>query len=129
MHRDLKPENIFLVADPAAPFGIQPKILDFGIAKILDPSMDAPQTRAGSIIGTPMYMSPEQCMAAPEIDHRADLYALGAIFFLLLCGRPPFDKGTFADLMAAHRNEFQSVLGQVASRAGAAPGEARNIMK
>jgi len=105
VHRDLKPENIFLVADPAAPFGIQPKILDFGIAKILDPSMDAPQTRAGSIIGTPMYMSPEQCMAAPEIDHRADLYALGAIFFLLLCGRPPFDKGTFADLMAAHLHQ------------------------
>jgi len=105
VHRDLKPENIFLVADPAAPFGVQPKILDFGIAKILDPGIDAPQTRAGSIIGTPLYMSPEQCMAAPEIDHRADLYALGGIFYLLLCGRPPFAKGHFADLLSAHLNQ------------------------
>jgi serine/threonine-protein kinase len=105
VHRDLKPENIFLVADPAASFGVQPKILDFGIAKILDPSIDAPQTRAGSIIGTPMYMSPEQCLATPEIDHRADLYSLGAIFFLLLCGRPPFDKGNFGDLLAAHLHQ------------------------
>ncbi|HEY2749326.1 MAG TPA: serine/threonine-protein kinase [Polyangia bacterium] len=105
VHRDLKPENIFLVADPAAPFGVQPKILDFGIAKILDPSVDAPQTRAGSIIGTPLYMSPEQCLATPGIDHRADLYALGGIFFLLLCGRPPFDKSNFGDLLAAHLHQ------------------------
>ncbi|HXU69236.1 MAG TPA: serine/threonine-protein kinase [Polyangia bacterium] len=105
VHRDLKPENIFLVADPAAPFGMQPKILDFGIAKILDPSVDSPQTRAGSIIGTPLYMSPEQCLAQPGVDHRADLYSLGGIFFLLLCGRPPFDKGNFGDLLAAHLHQ------------------------
>ena len=106
VHRDLKPENIFVVADAAAPFGMQPKILDFGIAKMLDPSIDAPQTRAGSIIGTPLYMSPEQCLAAPDgIDHRADLYALGGIFYLLLCGRPPFDKGNFGDLLAAHLHQ------------------------
>jgi serine/threonine protein kinase len=105
VHRDLKPENIFLVADPAVPFGVQPKILDFGIAKILDPGVDAPQTRAGSIIGTPLYMSPEQCMATPGVDHRADLYALGGIFYLLLCGRPPFEKGSFGDLLAAHLHE------------------------
>jgi serine/threonine protein kinase len=105
VHRDLKPENIFLVADPAAPFGLQPKILDFGIAKILDPSVDAPQTRVGSIIGTPLYMSPEQCLATPGIDHRADLYALGGIFFLLLCGRPPFQKSNFGDLLAAHLHQ------------------------
>jgi len=105
VHRDLKPENIFLVADAAAPFGVQPKILDFGIAKLLDPSMDAPQTRAGSIIGTPLYMSPEQCMARPDIDHRADLYSLGGILFLLLCGRPPFGKGDFGQMLNAHVNE------------------------
>ncbi len=105
VHRDLKPENIFLVADAAAPFGLQPKILDFGIAKILDPSVDAPQTRAGSIIGTPLYMSPEQCLATPGIDHRADLYALGGIFYLLLTGRPPFEKSNFGDLLAAHLNQ------------------------
>ena len=105
VHRDLKPENIFLVAEPSAPFGIQPKILDFGIAKILDPGVDAPQTRAGSIIGTPLYMSPEQCLATPGIDHRADLYALGGIFHLLLCGRPPFDKSNFGDLLAAHLHQ------------------------
>jgi serine/threonine-protein kinase len=104
VHRDLKPENIFLVADATAAFGVQPKILDFGIAKILDPNIDAPQTRAGSIIGTPLYMSPEQCMATPGIDHRADLYALGGILFLLLCGRPPFD-GNVAELMAAHMHQ------------------------
>ena len=105
VHRDLKPENIFLVAEATAPFGVQPKILDFGIAKILDPSVDAPQTRAGSVIGTPLYMSPEQCLATPGIDHRADLYALGGIFYLLLCGRPPFDKSNFGDLLAAHLHQ------------------------
>jgi serine/threonine protein kinase len=104
VHRDLKPENIFIVADTTVPLGVQAKILDFGIAKLLDPSVGAPQTRAGSIIGTPQYMSPEQCRAAPNIDHRADLYACGGIFFFLLCARPPFTAANVGELLAAHIN-------------------------
>jgi serine/threonine-protein kinase len=102
VHRDLKPENIFLVPDDAAPNGQRVKILDFGIAKMLDPAVSAPHTKTGSILGTPIYMSPEQCIAAPKIDHRADLYALGCVFFHLLCGRPPFDVAGIGELLGAH---------------------------
>jgi len=102
VHRDLKPENVFLVPDPAMPGGERVKILDFGIAKMLDPSAGAAHTRTGSVLGTPVYMSPEQCMAAPGIDHRADLYSLGCVFFQLLCGRPPFDVSGIGELLGAH---------------------------
>jgi serine/threonine protein kinase len=102
VHRDLKPENVFLVPDAAAPFGQRVKILDFGIAKMLDPSVSAPHTKTGSVLGTPIYMSPEQCLAAPKIDQRADLYSLGCVFFHLLCGRPPFDLVGIGELLGAH---------------------------
>ncbi|HZS37440.1 MAG TPA: protein kinase [Polyangia bacterium] len=102
VHRDLKPENVFLVPDASAPHGQRVKILDFGIAKMLDPAVSAPHTKTGSILGTPIYMSPEQCIAAPKIDHRADLYSLGCVFFHLLCGRPPFDVSGIGELLGAH---------------------------
>jgi eukaryotic-like serine/threonine-protein kinase len=102
VHRDLKPENLFLVPDQTAPRGERVKILDFGIAKMLDPTMGAPHTRTGSVLGTPVYMSPEQCAAQPNIDHRSDIYALGCVFFQLLCGRPPFDLSGVGELLAAH---------------------------
>ena len=102
VHRDLKPENVFLVSDESAPGGERVKILDFGIAKMLDAAMGAPKTRTGSVLGTPVYMSPEQCSAQPNIDHRSDIYALGCVFFQLLCGRPPFDLPGVGELLAAH---------------------------
>jgi eukaryotic-like serine/threonine-protein kinase len=103
VHRDLKPDNIYLVADPAVPGGERIKILDFGIAKLIDDA-DAShsRTQTGLIMGTPAFMSPEQCRGAGGVDHRTDIYALGCVLFNMLCGRPPFIAGTAGDLIVAH---------------------------
>ncbi len=91
VHRDLKPDNVFLVPDPDVPSGERPKVLDFGIAKLQEPvPTSARQTQTGVLMGTPLYMAPEQARAAGEIDHRADLYSLGCILYELLVGEPPF---------------------------------------
>ena len=91
VHRDLKPHNVQLVikADGA----LQVKILDFGVAKILSTPDGASsvKTRTGSLMGTPLYMSPEQCKGAGVLDHRTDIYSLGVILFEMLSGRPPFN--------------------------------------
>ena len=107
IHRDLKPDNIFVVADPAVPGGERVKILDFGIAKLIDrdPEVGYMPTVAGTIMGTPAFMSPEQCRAAGEVDHRADIYALGCVLFNLLCGRPPFIAQTQGDMIVAQIQE------------------------
>ena len=89
VHRDLKPDNILLVAQAGNPDYV--KVLDFGIAKVI--KADKPQavlTAAGSIIGTPQYMSPEQIDGAGNIGPAADLYALAVIVFEMLTGKPPF---------------------------------------
>src|SRR4051812_30889347 len=89
IHRDLKPDNVFLVPDPDG--GVdRTKVLDFGIAKLADGASDSRQTQTGALIGTPLYMAPEQARAAAAIDHRADLYSLGCILYHMLTGRPPF---------------------------------------
>ena len=96
VHRDLKPGNIMLVGDsPQATPGLpneRAKILDFGIAKldVRSLNLEDPQTRAGTLMGTPYYMSPEQCRGAAKVDDRSDVYSLGVIFFQMLTGRLPF---------------------------------------
>jgi tRNA A-37 threonylcarbamoyl transferase component Bud32 len=102
VHRDLKPDNVFLVKDETAEGGERAKILDFGIAKLLDSAAGGLHTKTGSVLGTPRYMSPEQCRGDKNIDHRADLYALGGVFFHLVCGRPPFEMEGLGELMGAH---------------------------
>jgi serine/threonine-protein kinase len=102
VHRDLKPENVFIVHDPTVAGGERAKVLDFGIAKMLDPNISGAHTRTGSVLGTPVYMSPEQCCAAPNIDQRADLYALGCVMFHACTGRPPFDMSGIGELLGAH---------------------------
>ncbi len=105
VHRDLKPHNVQLVdkGDGA----IHVKILDFGVAKILA-SPDGAQsvkTRTGSLMGTPLYMSPEQCKGAGTLDHRTDIYSLGVMLFEMLAGRPPFMAEGVGELFAKHMLE------------------------
>jgi serine/threonine-protein kinase len=101
VHRDLKPANVFLTAPAEAGVPVRVKVLDFGIAKFAVPG-STNMTRTGSILGTPIYMSPEQCRGGGNIDHRADIYALGCMTFELVCGRPPFVRETAGDLIVAH---------------------------
>ena len=105
VHRDLKPENLYMIRDPEALGGERPKILDFGIAKLGDEVPDRVKTRTGAVLGTPVYMSPEQCNGAGRIDHRADIYALGCVLFHLLTGRPPFDLPGVGAIISAHLRE------------------------
>lgn len=88
LHRDLKPANILLARSAQ---GLVPKITDFGIAKVVLEGMPAGATRDGSMMGTPGYMAPEQVRNAKDVDRRADVFALGAILYTMLAGRPPFD--------------------------------------
>jgi serine/threonine protein kinase len=105
VHRDLKPENIFLLA--AAPAGGQKvKLVDFGLAKLVEGvpahlSAGGPRTAAGVNVGTPHYMSPEQCRGQ-KVDARSDLYALGVLLYEALTGRLPFDGATSVDIWQAH---------------------------
>jgi serine/threonine protein kinase len=86
VHRDLKPANILLAADGT------PKVVDFGLAKSLD---EDPRTSSGKILGTPCYMAPEQARGHnKEVGPTADVYALGAVLYELLTGRPPFQAET-----------------------------------
>jgi len=101
VHRDLKPENIFLVGNGRDPTAAV-KVLDFGVAKLLASEAVARLTMRGTMVGTPEYMSPEQCAGA-EVDHRADIYALGCILFEMLTGQPPFVTSTVRELVLAHR--------------------------
>ena len=101
IHRDLKPDNIFLCRDVSAPGGIRIKVLDFGIAKLVTDELGAKaKTKSGSILGTPAYMSPEQCKGGLEIDGRADLYALGCILYQMCAGAPPFVADGGGEVMA-----------------------------
>ena len=102
IHRDLKPDNIYLVPDPDVPGGERPKLLDFGIAKLTEQGASALQTRSGAMMGTPAYMSPEQCRGAGGVDARSDLYALGCILYEMLTGRTPFVAEGVGELIAAH---------------------------
>ncbi len=104
VHRDLKPENIFLVPDPEVPAGERVKLLDFGIAKLtVEVSGRSASTRTGAVLGTPSYMSPEQCRGTGDIDHRADLYAVGCILFEMISGRLPFESAGTGEIIGAHQ--------------------------
>ncbi len=105
VHRDLKPENVVLVERPDGEADFV-KILDFGIAKLTAPELHdgAPPTQLGLVYGTPEYLSPEQAMGK-AVDHRADLYAVGVVFYEMIVGRRPFVATEQALLLLAHARE------------------------
>src|SRR5262245_61839472 len=102
VHRDLKPDNIFIVRDVEAQGGERTKILDFGICKVGPMDGEVAVTQAGAMVGTPVYMSPEQCRGTSDVDHRSDIYAFGCLLFHMLTGRPPFIGDASGDLIVAH---------------------------
>jgi serine/threonine protein kinase len=104
VHRDLKPDNLFLVPDERDTSAELVKVLDFGIAKLgqQGSNVSSVRTRTGSVMGTPAYMSPEQCRGTREIDHRTDIYALGVILYEMVCGRAPFVSEGFGEMVHLH---------------------------
>jgi eukaryotic-like serine/threonine-protein kinase len=105
VHRDLKPDNLFIVPDEHDPARERIKVLDFGIAKLqMRGPGDSVKTRTGTLMGTPVYMSPEQAMGTKEVDHRSDIYSLGVILFEMICGKPPFFSEGFGELVHLHLN-------------------------
>ncbi len=97
VHRDLKPDNVFVCPRPGGAELV--KVLDFGLAKAVDGSMDL--TRVGEVLGTPHYMSPEQ-IGGRAVDLRSDIYSFGCILYEMLTGHVPFDGEAPLDIMIQH---------------------------
>ncbi|HWN71444.1 MAG TPA: serine/threonine-protein kinase, partial [Haliangium sp.] len=103
VHRDLKPDNILLI--PRGRERDFVKVLDFGIAKLTGDQKVSVRTRTGLLMGTPAYMSPEQCEGSATVDHRTDVYALGAVVHETLTGEIPYERRREVDKMMAHLSE------------------------
>ncbi len=105
MHRDVKPQNIFLLTDVGQAVTAKPeiKVLDFGLSRFMD-AVGTQLTRAGVIMGTPAYMAPEQA-GGGAVDHRTDIYGLGAVIYAAITGNPPYEGETLQDLVLAVLNQ------------------------
>lgn len=104
LHRDLKPDNVIVVPPSHEGDEETAKVVDFGLAKVRDVAASTALTHTGAVIGTLYYMSPEQC-SGEELDARADVYSLGAMFYEMLSGSPPFRSRNLAGLIAKHLHE------------------------
>ncbi|MEQ8273349.1 MAG: serine/threonine-protein kinase [Deltaproteobacteria bacterium] len=125
IHRDVKPANIYIVRERDG--GQHAKLLDFGVARVTERRDQRRLTQAGTVVGTPYYMSPEQ-MYGEDIDGRADLWAVGVVLFLGLTGRLPFQSKNYTALatemlqvgpptLSTLRPDLPPILGSVVSRA------------
>lgn len=116
VHRDLKPENVFLVPDKREPGGELVKILDFGIAKIKGGtgSGGTLRTQSGMIMGSPAYMSPEQCKDSADVDHRTDIYSFATIIYEMLAGKTPYVALSGTELLIMHLTATPAPLGELA---------------
>jgi len=124
VHRDIKPENVLLTSGAAV-------VADFGVAKALSSAMGPDRTGggrtpshtitiAGTSLGTPRYMAPEQATADPNTDHRADIYAFGVMAYEMITGSPPFTHPTPHELLAAHLTETPRPIGTLRANVPAA---------
>ncbi len=106
VHRDLKPDNVMLVGDANFPGQLRVKLLDFGIAKVGRenqlPGDGAVKTQVGSFLGSPLYMSPEQCRGAETVGPPSDIYSLGVMLYLMLSGEPPFVGSSVGVIVGMH---------------------------
>src|SRR5688572_14480011 len=116
IHRDLKPANVMLMAND------QPVLTDFGVAKILGSQQ---HTATGAVLGTPMYMSPEQVQGLPQ-DGRTDLYSIGIMLYEMAAGRPPYEGDSAITIMLKHVNE---PLPDLRLRAGDVPASLKDIIQ
>lgn len=117
VHRDLKPDNLMLVADPIAPSGERVKILDFGLVKLTKSDESSlVRTDVHSVMGTPMYMSPEQCTGAGEVDAKTDVYSLGCVLYEALAGQPPFQGEGAGELIGKHLFKTPTLLSSLVSK-------------
>jgi serine/threonine-protein kinase len=102
LHRDLKPDNVMMVVSENS--DVSPRVVDFGLAKLLDGSDRQRLTRTGEVVGDPRYMSPEQCRGE-ELDGRSDIYSFGCLMYEVLSGQVPYD---FEDPVAIMHNHVSS---------------------
>jgi serine/threonine-protein kinase len=103
VHRDIKPENIFLASDTLG--RAQPKLLDFGIAKVGPNTLEGKLTQFGAVLGSPEYMSPEQALGVDDVDERTDVWSLCIVLYEMVAGTIPFRKPNYNALMHAIINE------------------------
>jgi serine/threonine-protein kinase len=130
IHRDLKPDNLFLTRAAEPGHAEICKVLDFGIAKIQSdhPDVDALETQAGTVFGTPRYMSPEQAQGK-ALDTRSDLYALGVLLYQMLVGRAPFVDEDAVVVMARHIKSIAVPPDEAAPDAGIGEALSRVVMR
>jgi eukaryotic-like serine/threonine-protein kinase len=122
VHRDIKPDNVFLADDDLR---LQPKLLDFGIAKSTTGLEDKKLTQAGTIVGSPEYLSPEQARGADDVDYRTDIWSLSVVIYECLTGQLPFEANNYNSLLRAIIEDEPSPLSEL----GAGDAELWELLK